>query len=145
MGKDFCSYREIFKVDDDGKGHPQVFICWHHTSSQRNDSLRQEKVLFFWSFEFIWSFKTKLKYQKTSTFLTFAQFCYCYQRYCSCSPWGECWSTCWSQSFSSHFLHSRARSCLWWWRIFVPRKQWKQDWVSPVGLKGTNVWHRSKF
>lgn len=47
------------------------------------------------------------------------------KRRCSGSPWGGCWSTCCSQSFSSRSLHSRARSCLWWWRIFVPRKTMK--------------------
>lgn len=47
------------------------------------------------------------------------------QRRCSGSPWGGCWSSCCCQSSSSRSLHSRARSCLWWWRIFVPRKTMK--------------------
>lgn len=38
------SYSEIFQVDHDGKGHGHVFISRHHTSSQRNDSLRQKHI-----------------------------------------------------------------------------------------------------
>lgn len=40
-----CSYREIFQVDHDGKGHPHVLIGWHHTSSQRDNSLTHTNIL----------------------------------------------------------------------------------------------------
>lgn len=55
--------------------------------------------------------------------------------WCCSSPWGGCWSNCWSQSFSSRSLHSRARSCLWWWRIFVPRKTMKAAVSQPCGTE----------
>lgn len=74
--------------------------------------------------EVLWSLKSKIRTledeHKSSPPCSF--FPVGYQRCCSCSPLGGCWSTCWTQSFSSRFLHSRARSCLWWWRIFIPRK-----------------------
>lgn len=72
--------------------------------------------------------KTDLKHtanHRAQSPTTFLHFLTGAKRRCSGSPWGGCWSTCCSQSFSSRSLHSRARSCLWWWRIFVPRKTMK--------------------
>lgn len=38
------TYSKIFQVDHDGEGHPQVFISRHHTSSQRNDALKDQNI-----------------------------------------------------------------------------------------------------
>lgn len=77
---------------------------------------------------YVVSGKTDLKHtanHRAQSPTTFLHFLMGAKRRCSGSPWGGCWSTCCSQSFSSRSLHSRARSCLWWWRIFVPRKTMK--------------------
>lgn len=136
------SYSEIFQVDNNGKWHPHVLIGWHHTSAQRNNSLTHKHITLWltmlWRSCYVCVTEILMWHSWGESSLLFTRLLK-FQRRCGRSPWGGCWRTCWFQSFSSRSLHSRARSCLWWWRIFVPRKTIKQQWVNPVGLKGTNV------
>lgn len=145
------TYRKILQVDHDGEGHAHVFIGRHHTSSQRDDALRQKHIAaLFTMFVLDNSSRT---------------FCLCKNNWFKTYSWSLCAVTQPPFIVFPRVLREDAAAHLGV-DVEVPvalkvsllalciveqeavfddeeslyrGRQWKQQWVNPVGLKGTNV------
>lgn len=102
--REATTHGEVFQVDHDGEGHPQGFVGRHHAPPQGDDALRRERSV---ASVRNWCRWRRRGGREGSWGVVRGR-----------SPWGGCWRGCCSQSSSSRSRHSRAGSCLWWWRIW---------------------------